>query len=93
MAIISTAMGSLSLEEETVLHVLEAQYFQLVEPQFLSTPRNDVLVKPEVQEAIYQNMFNESTVWPLPPASYRSRVLKSLLFRIEESILDPEEDV
>ena len=83
----------LSAEEEAALRLLRAQYFQLVEHQFLSIPRNDVLIKPDAQESIYQDMFNESTVWPIPPASYRRRVLKSLLLRLEQSIVDPDEDV
>jgi hypothetical protein len=37
-------------------------------------------------------MFAE-TVFPLPPANYRARVLKLILARIEASIRDPEEDV
>ncbi|KAJ6098649.1 hypothetical protein N7467_000184 [Penicillium canescens] len=71
---------------------LAAQYFQLVDLQHLALPPGPVLVQPDVQAAIYERMFNETTVFPIPPANYRSRVLKLILSRIEESITDPEED-
>ncbi|KAJ5558072.1 hypothetical protein N7535_009562 [Penicillium sp. DV-2018c] len=71
---------------------LAAQYFQLVELPNLALPPGSVLIQPVVQAALYERMFNENTVFPLPPNSYRSRVLKQILSRIEESITDPEED-
>jgi phosphatidate phosphatase PAH1 len=67
---------------------LAAQYFQLVELQQLALPPGPVLIQPAVQAALYEN-----AVFPIPPDSYRSRVLKQILSRIEESITDPEEDV
>ena len=72
---------------------LAAQYFQLVDLQHLALPPGPVLIQPDVQAAIYERMFNETTVFPIPPANYRSRALKLILSRIEESITDPEEDV
>lgn len=74
------------------IRALVAQYFQLVDPQNLSIPPGSILVQPQVQEALYRRMFEE-TLTPLPPATYRTRVLKLLLARIEESLTDPEEDV
>lgn len=71
---------------------LAAQYFQLVEAADLALPPGHVLVRPEVQVALYECMFDESLT-PLPPANYRARILKLILARIEESIKDPEEDV
>ncbi|KAJ5251013.1 hypothetical protein N7489_001423 [Penicillium chrysogenum] len=71
---------------------LAAQYFQLVELQQLALPPGPVLIQPAVQAALYERMFNENAVFPIPPDSYRSRVLKQILSRIEESITDPEED-
>ncbi|KAJ5121139.1 uncharacterized protein N7515_009100 [Penicillium bovifimosum] len=70
---------------------LAAQYFQLVELPNLALPPGSVLIQPAVQAALYERMFNEN-VFPIPPDSYRSRVLKEILSRIEESITDPEED-
>lgn len=72
---------------------LAAQYFQLVELQNLALPPGPVLIQPAVQAALYERMFNENAVFPIPPDSYRSRVLKQILSRIEESITNPEEDV
>ncbi|KAJ5457553.1 hypothetical protein N7475_008941, partial [Penicillium sp. IBT 31633x] len=74
------------------IHKLEAQYFQLVELQNLAIPPGNVLTQPSVQAALYERMFDENAVFPIPPDSYRSRVLKQILSRIEESITDPEED-
>lgn len=74
------------------IHKLAAQYFQLVELNHLDLPPGSVLVRPEVQAALYEHMFDE-TIFPIPPHSYRSRVLKQILSRIEESITDPEQDV
>lgn len=76
----------------SAIHTLATQYFQLVDVPDLAIPPNNVLIQPAVQEALYEEMFNESLT-PLPPATYRSRVLKLLLARIEEAITDPEEDV
>ncbi|EFW13963.1 hypothetical protein D8B26_004123 [Coccidioides posadasii str. Silveira] len=85
-------MDSLSPEYESDLRIFAAQYFQVVDAQSLIFPSNPVLIKPAAQKWVYQNMFNEDVIWPIPPASYRMRVLKALLSRIEDSIMDPEED-
>ncbi|KAJ5273888.1 hypothetical protein N7478_009013 [Penicillium angulare] len=72
------------------IHKLSAQYFQLVDPPELTIPPDDVLVRPEVQHALYKHMFDESLT-PLPPTTYRSRILKLLLARIENGIQNPDE--
>ena len=72
---------------------LAAQYFQLVELQQLDLPPGPVLIQPDVQAALYERMFDENTVFPIPPDNYRSQVLKQVISRIEESITNPEEDV
>lgn len=74
------------------IHILAVQYFQLVEPPNLAIPPGDVLVRPDVQTALYERMFDEALT-PLPPATYRTRVLKLIIARIEDSISNPEEDV
>ncbi|OJJ34363.1 hypothetical protein ASPWEDRAFT_42353 [Aspergillus wentii DTO 134E9] len=74
------------------INTLVAQYFQLVDPHHLNLPDGPTIVKPAIQTALYERMFNEDTVWPIPPVNYRSRVLKMIISRIEESISDPEED-
>ncbi|KAL1878365.1 hypothetical protein Plec18167_004437 [Paecilomyces lecythidis] len=80
------------VDDKTCVAKLVAQYFQLVEPRELCVPSAEAIVRPAVQAAIYEQMFNEATVWPLPPAGYRTRVLKMIISRIEESISNPEED-
>ncbi|KAJ5730985.1 uncharacterized protein N7483_005493 [Penicillium malachiteum] len=73
------------------IRTLAAQYFQLVDPPHLSLPPDNVLLRPEVQTALYEHMFDESLT-PLPPPTYRTRILKLLIARIENAIIDPEED-
>lgn len=74
------------------IRTLAVQYFQLVDPPNLAIPPGHVLVQPAIQRALYERMFDESLT-PLPPATYRTRVLKLILARIEESFTDPDEDV
>lgn len=75
------------------LKKLAAQYSQQLDLTHLSLPNTSTIVRPDIQCAIYEHMFNEAAVWPLPPVGYRTRVLKTIIARIEEGITDPEEDV
>lgn len=72
---------------------LVRQFHQQVDPHLLPLPQGRDLVHPAVQSAIYEHMFNEASVWPIPPVHYQTRVLKMILSRVEEAISDPEEDV
>lgn len=65
------------------IQLLAAQYFQLVDPPLLSIPPGNVLVRPHIQTALYERMFDEALT-PLPPATYRTRVLKLIITRIEK---------
>lgn len=87
---LSTLYGGLAMADS--IRTLAVQYFQLVDPPNLALPPGNVLVQPAVQQALYEHMFDE-TLTPLPPTTYRTRVLKQIIARIEESITDPEEDV
>lgn len=78
---------------EPPIDKLVSQYFQQVDPRDLYLPHENAIVQPAVQRAVYERMFNETALWPLPPVGYRARVLKIILTRIEESISNPEEDV
>ncbi|GFF48460.1 hypothetical protein IFM46972_08550 [Aspergillus udagawae] len=71
---------------------LVAQYFQQVEPHLLEFPDGRTMIKSATQSALYERMFNEAVLWPIPPLNYRARVLKVILSILEESISDPEED-
>lgn len=85
--------GISQLDEEAALRVLIAQYFQLIEPQNLQILPGPLLKKPVVQAAIYEHMFNDVVLWPIPPVTYRTRVLKMIISQIEEAYSDLEEDV
>ncbi|KAE8377448.1 putative methyltransferase-domain-containing protein [Aspergillus bertholletiae] len=74
------------------LKKLTAQYFQQLDLPHLSLPNAATIVRPDIQCVIYEHMFNEAALWPLPPVGYRTRVLKTIVSRIEEGITDPEED-
>ncbi|KKZ67719.1 hypothetical protein EMCG_06586 [[Emmonsia] crescens] len=80
------------IDHEGQVDLLVAQYLQLLEPQHLSIPPNNVLIKTEVQQLICQRMFDEARVWPIPPLGYRIRILKILISKLEESISNFEED-
>lgn len=77
------------------LEKLISQYFQLVDPRelFYNLPSPNTLKNVNVQTILYQEMFDENTIFPIPPASYRIRVLKEILSRIEKVLSDPEQDV
>jgi len=67
------------------------QYLQLEsDPDF---PPSDWLKLPDVQEAIYDQVFADGAVRYSPPVRYQHRILKNLVARIESSIDDWEEYV
>lgn len=68
------------------------QYLQLLDVQQITWPSSEYLRKANVQEWIYNKCFRDDED-VLPPERYRLRVLKSLLSKIENAIVDPEEDV
>lgn len=73
--------------------LLARQFHEQLDPHLLPLPHGRAIVHPAVQSAIYESMFNEASLWPIPPANYQARVLKMILSRIDEAISDPEEDV
>jgi hypothetical protein len=75
------------------LRVLQRQFFQLVEPQQLRWPENNVLLASQVQSWLFANLFDTDTIRSPPPDRYQLRVLKLLISKLERSINDPEEDV
>ncbi|QSS56479.1 methyltransferase domain-containing protein [Histoplasma capsulatum var. duboisii H88] len=77
---------------ESQMDLLVSQYLQLLEPQYLCFPPNNALLRPAVQQLIYQRMFDETLVWPIPPPGYRIRVLKMLISKLEKSISNTDED-
>lgn len=85
--------SSLSQDDASQVRLLSAQYFEMIPPDTLSLPPKESIIRPEIQAAIYNGLFNEAVNWPLPPMRYRTRVLKAILAKIEESISNPDEDV
>ncbi|KAK8226705.1 putative methyltransferase-domain-containing protein [Phyllosticta capitalensis] len=83
---------SLQADELRDLQVLCRQYLQLVDANSLKWPESTLLKKPDVQEWLFEHMFDQDSIQYLPPARYQARVLKNLTSRIEAAIEDPEED-
>lgn len=84
---------SAAQEELAQLRILQRQYLQLVDPSQLRWPDAQVLKKHEVQAWVFSHMFDETSVKSPPPERYQLRVLKLLISKLEQSIVDPEEDV
>lgn len=73
---------------------LRRQFFQLVDPKELAALPMETLKLPGVQAEIYATMFNEGTCsFPSPDKRYKWRVLKKIVNLLEQSVIDPEEDV
>jgi hypothetical protein len=75
------------------LHILQRQYFQLVEPHQLTWPEAATLKSYDVQAWLFGNMFDVEQIKSPPPERYQLRVLKLLVSKLERAIEDPEEDV
>ena|ERR1700761_6070493 len=75
------------------LLLFRRQYLQLFEPDFLAWPPKQLLRDPNAQLWMYNNLFNNENNPHLPSERYQFRVLKSLVAKIEQSILDPDQDV
>jgi protein-lysine N-methyltransferase EEF2KMT len=75
---------------EDELQIFKRQVLQLVDPSKLQWPCKGALRDPSIQLRIYKRLFQSNHP---PPERYRLRVLKKLLKLIEESIIDPDEDV
>lgn len=69
------------------------QYHQQVEVDQLDYPSIKILREPKVQHQIFQYFFDPDKASLHPGLPYRRRTLKSLLSRIEASVVDPDEDV
>jgi len=67
------------------------QYLQL--HLDIDYPSEELLRKSDFQECIYARLYEDNAVKNAPPQRYQLRILKELTRRIEESILDWEEDV
>ena len=86
------SLSSLELFPPKILK-LKRQYLQLVEPEQLDLPAPKTLRLQNVQQGIYNSLFRPSNVPYPPPDRYKFRVLKMLMGKLEQAIVDPEEDV
>jgi hypothetical protein len=75
------------------LHMLQRQYFQLVEPHQLEWPEITTLKSSHVQTWMFSKMFDPEQIKSPPPDRYQLRVLKLLISKLEKAIENPEEDV
>jgi hypothetical protein len=82
-------MAALTHNEDE-LQIFQRQVLQLVDPNELQWPSKDALRRQDIQARIYQRLFRSEHP---PPERYQLRVLKKLLNLIEESIVDPDQDV
>ena len=73
--------------------LLKRQYLQLLETEQLTLPPLALMRLPSVQRRIYESLFQDEVLLCPPTDRYKTRVLKKLVFSMEEAIADPEEDV
>jgi len=69
------------------------QFLQQLPVKSLTWPSSNCLRTIEAQQWLFEHLLDEDQNDALPPARYRLSVLKLLIAKIEQSIVDPEEDV
>ena len=69
------------------------QYHQQVDADQLDYPSPEILREAKLQDQIFHYFFDPARTSLHPGLPYRRRILKSLLSRIEASVVDPDEDV
>jgi hypothetical protein len=84
-------MSSEPMQRE--IRLFRRQYLQLLDTQTLTWPSPETLRSSHAQEWIYENLFQTDVSHFLPPERYRLRILKLLMSKVEQSIVDPDEDV
>ncbi len=75
------------------VELLRRQYIQLIDPERLTLPSQELLRLPDTQAQIFHSLFDESALSFSPPERYNFRVLKRLISALEEAVVDPDEDV
>ena len=85
----------IGMDDHTLLAIdlFRRQYLQMVEPDQMAIPTSNVIKLPEVQSALFRNIFEEDCLPHAPSDRYKLRVLRTLVGTIEKAIEDPEEDV
>ncbi|KAL1305943.1 hypothetical protein AAFC00_004084 [Neodothiora populina] len=72
------------------IRLFRRQYLQLLDQQHITWPSAEHLRNANVQEWLFEQCFTGYAF--LPPARYQLRVLKTLVAKVEDAIVDPEED-
>lgn len=65
----------------------------MLEPDKLILPSSEELILPQTQAYIFATMFNSESLSFIPSVRYQFRVLKMIIAALENSVVDPEEDV
>lgn len=65
----------------------------MLEPDKLVMPSMEELRLPGIQAQIFAAMFDDDRLSFLPPVRYQYSVLKKIMSALEQSIVDPDEDV
>jgi hypothetical protein len=86
-------MKPLDLKSNERLNLFRRQYIQLYNPDSLAFPGPDDLRNESFQNLLYESMFKPGVLAYPPKDRYQLRVLKELVLRVEQSIMNPEEDV
>lgn len=75
------------------LQLFKRQYFQLLRPELLTWPDATVLKSLEVQQWLFEQLFDVEAIDFPPHERYQLRVLKELMSKVVCAVNDPEEDV
>ena len=78
---------------ESAVDLLRRQYLQLLQPDKVTMPAAHLIRIPQVQQHIYETMFQAINSVLSPPNRYKLRILKRIIESMEKAIEDPEQDV
>src|SRR4051794_16141488 len=88
-----TDMDDLPASARQTFTLFRRQYLQIWDQKLLNFPKVENLRNATFQSLLYEMIFKPGVLPYPPPERYQLRVLKELVVRIEESIVDPDEDV
>ena len=81
------------IDAQNHLQLFKRQYLQLLGVDLIVFPPRDVIIDAHFQSSLFDQIFKPGVLQHPPPERYQLRVLKALSTRIEESIVDPDEEV
>ena len=86
-----SAMADADLDYRLI--IFRRQYLQLFEPDFLAWPPARLLETADVQTWLCKNLFDSGRRRHLPPRQYQTRVLRTLISKINLGNQDPKDNV